>query len=481
MNQNKTFLFCLPRNIENYKQMRNFQVLLLLLVLLVVASCSNSPLEEFVVGKNFLKDQAGIVKIDTLSLQSSVVKIDSAISSSSGKLLIGSNYNNFSGYKASSPYFTLKFDGSIDNTKFVYDSLCLLLSYDSYFAGDTTVLQKFSVHPLTETLAVPSKRNDNYLYTNDKFSYDATPLGSVEFKPRPRSKNQLSIKLSDTFGNRLADMIKAKRDTITSSTLFLDYILPGLVIRPEPNVAGAILRFRTADVEKDTKNKNLLKPEMRLYYHLSPNPSELKDLYYKFSFNTDGTYFNQIEENNKNSAIDGIESTRNEMNSKYTGNQTIVQSGIQVLTKIQVPYLRNLNGSSSNPAVVGAILRLFPVKETYTKASELPDSLYIYSANKNNQLLGQVTLPGQSDKYVLVQLARDANRNIALDDKNRVYYEVDVSAYIESELASLAKTTNSLIIGFGSSSYIKTAGHVIIGGVNSGKYSPALSVFYYHN
>ena len=109
MNQNKTFLFCLLRNIENCKQMRNFQVLLLLFVLLASASCTTSPMEEFVVGKNFIKDQAGIVKIDTISIQSSVVKFDSVISSSSGKFLIGSNYNPFSGYKASNTYFTSKY------------------------------------------------------------------------------------------------------------------------------------------------------------------------------------------------------------------------------------------------------------------------------------------------------------------------------------------------------------------------------------
>jgi len=483
MNQNKTFLFCLLRNIENCKQMRNFQVLLLLFVLLASASCTTSPMEEFVVGKNFIKDQAGIVKIDTISIQSSVVKFDSVISSSSGKFLIGSNYNPFSGYKASNTYFTLKFDGTIDNTKFVYDSLCLVLSYDSYFAGDTLVSQKFSVHPLTEKLTT-TNRNSSYLYTTDKFAYDTTPLGSVEFKPRPRSNNQLTIRLSDTFGGKLADMIKAKKEDITSSTSFMENVLKGIVIKPEQNVNGSILRFRTADIDKKnvlSKNKNLSKPEMRLYYHLVPNPNELKDLYYKFSFNSDGIYFNQIEENNKNSAIEGIESTRNEKVSKLTGNQTIVQSGVQLFTKLKIPYIKNLTKSASNPAVVGAFLRLFPIKGTYTKASELPDSLYIYTANKNNKLLGQVTLPGQSTKYVLVRLGRDQNRNVIVDEKDRVYYEVDISAFVEAEIADQSLTTNSLFIGFGSGSYQKTAEHVLIGGVNSGKYSPALSVFYYHN
>ena len=451
-----------------------------LFILFVIVSCTTSPLEEFVVGKNFIKDQAGIVKIDTLTLQTYVVKLDSVHSNTSGKLLAGSNYNPFSGYKNSNSYFTLKFDGSIDNIKFVYDSLCMVLSYDSYFAGDTTVSQTFSVHRLQNVMALNDK---GFLATTSKFKYDPIPLGTKNFIPRPRSKDQLMLKLSDQLGNELAEMIKLKATTITSQDEFLKFF-SGVVIKSEPNVASAILRFRTADIQpkQGSKNKNLQKPEMRLYYHLSPNPNELKNLYYKFSFNPDGIYFNQIEENNKNSAIDGIEGTYNEMSSKLTGNQTIVQSGVQLFTKIQVPNIRNFTKSVSNPAIVGAFLRLFPIKGTYTKANELPDSLYIYTANKNNYILGQVTLPGQSTKYVLVRLAKDASKNVIVDEKDRVYYEVDISAFIAGEAANQSLTPNSLLIGiYGSPNYMKTAGHVLIGGAKSGKYSPELSVFYYHN
>jgi hypothetical protein len=95
--------------------------------------------------------------------------------------------------------------------------------------------------------------------------------------------------------------------------------------------------------------------------------------------------------------------------------------------------------------------------------------------------MGQVTLPGQTDKYVLLKLGRDAYKKIITDDKDRIFYEVDISAFIEAELAEQLETTNSLFIGFGSTNSKKTAQHVILGGANSGKYSPALSVFYYHN
>lgn len=453
--------------------------------MLVFASCTTSSLEEFVVGKNFVKDQAGIVKIDTLTLKSSVVKYDSIISNSSGRFLVGSNYNEFSGYKNSSSFFTMKFDGSIDNIKFVYDSLCMVLSYDSYFSGDTTTTQTLGVYQLNEIMEL----DNSYLYTTSKFAYNPTPLGTKSFKPRPHSVEQINIRLSDKLGNRMAQMIKAKKDTITSQDLFTKYFFNGIVLKTEPNVKGSIIGFRTADVSSSStnsssssqKNKQKLKPEIRLYYHLSPNPSELKDLYYKFSFVTDGIYFNQISGNSKGSLIDGIESSKNEMSSAVTNNQFIVQSGILTFAKIKIPYLDNLAKSSSNPAVVGAIIKLYPVKGTYSEASELPDSLFIYKADKKNSLVGQVTLPGTTDKYVYGILGKDAYGKITKDDKDRVYYEADVSAFIEAELAEQIETTNSLFIGYGSTKSKKTAEHVILGGVNSGKYSPALSVFYYHN
>lgn len=466
--------------------MRKFQILFLFLMLVIV-SCTTSPLEEFVVGKNFIKDQTGIVKIDTLTLQSSIVKYDSIISNSSGRLLVGSNYNSFSGYKNANSFLTLKFDGSIDNTKFVYDSLCLVLSYDSYFYGDTTVTQTIGVHRLKEVMEL-NPTNKTYLYTTSKFSYDPVPLGTINLQPRPHAEEQVNIRLSDELGTRLAEMIKLKKDSITTQNLFLKY-LNGLVLTAEPTIKGAIIGFRTSDKTTSTtstttsqKRKEKLKPEMRLYYHISPNPSELKDLYYKFSFVTDGIYFNQISGDSKNTLMDGIEKNpNNEMSSKLTDDQVIVQSGIMTFTKIKIPYLDNLAKSYTNPAVVGALLKLYPVKGTYDKASELPDSLYIYKADRKNTLLGQVTLPGQTTKYVLCILAKDANKQVYTDEKDRVFYEADISAFVESELAEQLETINSLFIGYGSTKSKETAEHVILGGANSGKYSASLSVFYYHN
>jgi len=455
--------------------MKTIQILSLMLILFLSVSCSISSIEDFVVGDNFIKDQTGVVMIDTLTIQSSTVKYDSIISNSPGRFLVGSSFNYFSGYKSSNSFLTMKFDDTIDDTEFVFDSLRLVLNYNTYYAGDTTVTQTFNVYQLQEQMEL----TNSYLYTTSNFKCDPTPLGSVSLKPQPNSHQEVSIKLSNKFGNRLAQMIKDKNDTITTQDLFLKFF-NGLAIKAESSVKGAVVGFRTSDsgtTDETSTTKTVIKtkPEIRLYYHKFPNPDDVHDLYYKFSFVTDGIYFNQISGNSSNSLLDGISATNNERVSKLTNNYTLLQSGIQIFTKLKIPYIDNLLKIGKNSALVGASLRLYPIKGTYANTSSLPDSMYVYSADHRNKLIDQVTLPGSTTSYAYAHLVTQK------DVEESVYYEIDVSGFIESELKQELETNLSLMIGYGSGAAKKTAEHVILGGVNSGKYAPNLNVYYYHN
>ena len=266
-------------------------------------------------------------------------------------------------------------------------------------------------------------------------------------------------------------MIKDKKDTITTQDLFLK-LFNGLAIKSQSNEKGAIVGFRTSDSgTTDVETK----PEIRLYYHLTPNPYDVHDLYYKFSFDTDGIYFNQISGDESNSLINGISETNNERNSKLTNNYTLVQSGIQIFTKLKIPYIDNLLKIGKNSALVGAILQLYPIKGTYSSASNLPDSLYVYSADRKNQLISQILIPGSTTEYSYARL------RVQKEVEETVFYEVDLGGFIENELKEQLETNLSLMIGYGSASTKKTAEHVILGGANSGKYSPRLNVYYYHN
>lgn len=453
--------------------MKTFQILSLLLALFTI-SCSTSSIEEFVLGDNFINDQTGVVMIDTLTIQSSTVKYDSIISNSSGRFLVGSNYNSFSGYKYANSFMTMKFDDAIEYTKFEFDSICFVLNYDTYYSGDTTITQAIDVYQLQEQMEL----EDSYLYSTSNFSYNPVPLGSVNLKPQPNSHEEVSIRLSDKLGTRLAEMIKEKKDTITTQDLFLKFF-NGLVIKARTQTKGAIIGFRAADSgsteDTGTTSDTETKPEIRLYYHLSPNPNDLHDLYYKFSFVTDGIYFNQISGDATGSLLENIDNTSNERVSKLTENNVLVQSGIQTFAKLKIPYIDNLLKIGQNSALVGATLRLYPIKGTYTSTTNLPDSLYVYSADRRNQLIGQVTIPGSTSDYAYARLT------IQKEVEETVFYEVDISSFIESELKEELETNLSLMIGYGSSITKKSAEHVVLGGANSGKYSPDLNVYYYHN
>ena len=453
--------------------MKTFQILSLLLALFTV-SCSTSSIEEFVLGDNFINNQTGVVMIDTLTIQSSTVKYDSIISNSSGRFLVGSNYNSFSGYKYANSFMTMKFDDAIEYTKFEFDSICLVLNYDTYYSGDTTIAQTIDVYQLQEQMEL----EDSYLYSTSNFSYNPVSLGSVNFKPQPNSHEEVSIRLSDKLGAQLAEMIKEKKDTINTQDLFLKFF-NGLVIKARTQTKGAIIGFRAADSgsteDTGTTSDTETKPEIRLYYHLSPNPNDLHDLYYKFSFVTDGIYFNQISGDATGSLLENIDNTSNERVSKLTGNNVLVQSGIQTFAKLKIPYIDNLLKIGQNSALVGATLRLYPIKGTYTSTTNLPDSLYVYSADRRNQLIGQITIPGSTSDYTYARLT------IQKEVEETVFYEVDISSFIESELKEELETNLSLMIGYGSSITKKSAEHVVLGGANSGKYSPDLNVYYYHN
>ena len=452
--------------------MKQFKIPVLLLILFLF-SCTNSSIEDFVVGENFINDQTAVAMIDTLTLQSSTIKYDSIVSNSSGRFLIGSNYNNFSGYKTANTFMTVKFDDAIDDTDFVFDSLSLVLNYDSYYFGDTLQTQTIRVYQLQEEMELV----DSYLYTTSNFKCSPTPLGSINLKPQPNFHKEVRIKLSDKLGNRLAQMIKAKSDTITNQDLFLKFF-NGVAIKSQSDVKSAIVGFRISDsgsTDDTSKSKIYTKPEIRLYYHLSPNPDDMHDLYYKFSFDTDGIYFNQISGNETNSLMAGMSNSSNERSSLFTNNNTLVQSGIQVFSKIKIPYIDNLLRTGKNSALVGATLRLYPIKGTYKSTSDLPDSLYVYSADHKNNLIGQVTIPGSTTEYAFAIL------KTYKEVEETVYYEVDLTSFIETELQEELETNRSVMIGYGSTAAKKTAGHVILGSASSGKYSPDLNVYYYHN
>lgn len=123
---------------------------------------------------------------------------------------INGNFTN------SASLFTLDTTAGVSYT---LDSVVFVMAYnaaDTY--GDTTQQQKVSLYRFDATESITS--NFANTYTNKKYKTEATPLGSLTFKPTPNThvkrtdttyfKPHISFRLKDDFGKALIDTTNYK-------------------------------------------------------------------------------------------------------------------------------------------------------------------------------------------------------------------------------------------------------------------------------
>ena len=66
----------------------------------------------------------------------------------------------------------------------VFDSLVVVMHYDTFYLGDTTRSITLGVHQVTEPIEL---NESDYLTNNSAFETAAVPLGSRTFRPEPNS------------------------------------------------------------------------------------------------------------------------------------------------------------------------------------------------------------------------------------------------------------------------------------------------------
>jgi hypothetical protein len=208
----------------------------MLFLAMTLFSCgTDSDAGEFVVGSDYLAVGNKVILIDTMTVEMSTINFDSLITSGKNRILIGSYEDPIYGKVKSNSYFqlasdsySLKNDGSdTESTNYVFDSISMILKYDKYYYGDTTKVQTFNIHRLTEK--VKPNTNDKNFYNNSVLNYSDESLGNILYKPRPAGKDSINIKMSSTFGAALFQ--KLKKREITDFDSFSEY-LKGLVVVP---------------------------------------------------------------------------------------------------------------------------------------------------------------------------------------------------------------------------------------------------------
>ncbi len=254
--------------------------------------------------------------------------------------------------------FPFAFENKPDSIKL--DSVVLVLSYRSTY-GDTNTLQKVNVFQMNQSNNF--RRDSAYMIRENNFTY-STLLGSKTFAPnilddslslyREKAKNQLRVKLNNSFGQSIINLDSAtKLNTDSSFKTFHK----GFAIIPDVSFGGrALMSFNLADT--NTK--------LALYYSYQKNG--IRDTTVRFF------------------RVTSTSATANYIQRDYSGTPISSYQG-GVLPDDQI-FIQNTPGSFATikiPALPGLSKRVIHraeliMEQVYDPASELfktPDILFL--------------------------------------------------------------------------------------------------------
>ncbi len=407
------------------------RILILIAFFIILAACAEND-EYFSLGSDFLESNTNIIMIDTFQVDLSTFIIDSLPTSAVDTLLLGYYKDDVFGQIYCNSYFEFGLPEAINiNDDDNYDSVTLSMEYSSYSFGDTLLPIQFSVHLLSEEIEL---RETNYLYNTSEFAFHEDPLATYSLIPHPsNSESNVQFRLDDVFGEELFELLKNDDDLINSESAFIQHF-KGIAIVSDTTTSNAIVSFVSSDA---TININV-------HYHRS-NELSILDVTAAFPLVNSDKQFSNINHNFSGTLLEKISNQREDIPSSELEGKAFVQGGIGLMTKIQFPTMNDFL-MLENSFILKAELFIRPAAGTYNLI-DLPESIYLYNTNKNNDF-GSVVY--NSDGSMLTSL-------FSYDEfyNDETYYQFDITEFIKNELSdSYFDTEHGLLISLSDERYL---------------------------
>jgi len=434
-------------------------ILMLVFALTIISCGTDTDAGEFVVGSDYLAVSNKVILIDTVTVEMSTINFDSLVTSSQSRILIGNYEDPLFGKIKSNSYFqlagssyTLESTGSdTEAVNYVFDSISMILKYDNYYYGDTTKVQTFNIHRITQT--VKPNTDDDSFYNNSTLSYGTESLGTIAYKPRPTEKDSINIKMDATFGSELFQKIK-KRE-ITGLTNLTEY-LKGLVLVPNIDNSSSVIGF------------NATTSVVRMYYSKYQSDDETS-YYIDFTIADVSKQFNSISSDKTGTIIQNLPISSSKLSSTLTERQGYIQSGAGVACRIDFPNIKQLKYISEKGAIVDAQLILKPVNNSYSEQYPLEDSLRVYVADNLNRISATLLNSAGSTVYgTLNQKSDEFNENVG--------YTIPIGGFLQKEMWKTSDSKSSLILTLPGIS--KTVDRIVLGDQKHANNKIQLKVYY---
>jgi Domain of unknown function (DUF4270) len=285
-------------------------------------------------------------------------------------------YAQFGLQNVTAPTFPSLDSAKIDSIRFI------MPYYASGTYGDTTATQKFSVYRLTDEL------KKDTIYSNQTFANNATPLGSLTFKPTPATVTQrvhfalpgatkndtfmdiphISIPLDINFGK---DIMRLST-TQLADTAFQMW-LKGIVIKAE-TPANCMLSFNMSPT--GTAPTGQEKRVAGIYVYFRKNATDTARQVYTFYTSGQPRYANYKNDYQNGKIKDFVN------NPKKADSLVFLQSLGGSVTRLEFPFLKNMGNIVINKAELeftindDADTKVFPPIEQLvllTSAAQIPN------------------------------------------------------------------------------------------------------------
>ncbi len=372
--------------IKDFKR-RSIQFLLPLFTLAAFVGCN----KDISLSLDSSRDETiGLVPIDTVSAKVSTYQLDDIPTSATGTMLVGKNTNAVTGSMKSTAYMRLGI-GTISSASIpddaVLDSVTLVLTPNKYSYGDTTQLQKISVHRVTEEITQtqidltkpvderPVFVTSAAIFSKQKFAYENTPLAELTFKPRIQSADSLFFRFNSTISNELFTMIKNNDNRIQNSTSFQEYF-KGLALVPDNSTA--LIGF------KDTVF-------LQVHYSFLNNEGTKSVGKQYFSIDNKSYQYNQIESDRSATKFATMTLANPQLVSEKTDGNVFLEGSTGVVAKIEFPTLLEL---VNNPSIaINKAELVIEVPNGSATIFDQPQSLVLMVASNNGNPISLLTAP----------------------------------------------------------------------------------------
>lgn len=421
------------------KMKRKMRNTLLALLLIFIAFCSCQD-ETSSLGESLVESSFRNIFTDTCTVDISSIMVDSLETLGDSVCQVGYYADSVWG-KVKASYlaeFTLaSFSPDVSNT-YVFDSITLNLTHSGHYWGDTLTAQRIWVYPLARVITYLQGET---LYNTSYVPLENESLFSFAYFPRPGKKENMEIRMPDSFGQQLFEDMLAEKNAFESQEKFRAY-LHGFALVPD-ETGSCISGFMVNDSSM----------YMRLYYHVRNTVSTAGEL--DFKVNTDYAY-TRVEHDrtdtplatlSKGGAIFATSSTK-------TGYRAYLQGLTGIYNSIEFPYLNNLKANGDIVSIESATLYLYPLRGSYGIMSQLPSTLCLYVADDANNTVDQV----YDSMGTTIQ-----DGNLTEDNMlgRETYYSFDLTSFLQDNLGTWGTTRQKLFLRLDDDDFVCTFDQVV--------------------